>query len=270
MKSTFAACNMSCITLLTDFGLQDATVASAKGILMQHVPAIPIIDISHQVAPHQVMQAAYLLLSAYKNFPVGSCHLVLVNVFYDKIPRMVLYEQDQHYFIAPDNGLLSLAFSEAEGYNCFEWGKPATFKELLHATGSAIAHIHADTHKIAYHGCTLQKATDSFAPKINADSAECRVIHIDRYENVIVNITREQFTSAARGRNFRIEYVRGDAITAIHNDYTEVKKSERLCRFNSAGFLEIAIKDGNAAGLFGLRVYQGQHVMYNSIKIVFE
>ncbi|MDR3679792.1 MAG: SAM-dependent chlorinase/fluorinase [Flavipsychrobacter sp.] len=261
---------MSCITLLTDFGLQDATVASAKGILMQHTPLLPIVDISHQVTPHQVMQAAYLLLSAYKNFPPGTCHVVLVNVFYDKAPRMVLCEKDRHYFLAPDNGLLSLAFNETEGYSCYQWHHESTFKDWLNETGKAIEHIQVATEKNAYTPCTLQKATDRYAPKINADSAECRVIHIDHYENIIVNITREQFETAARGRNFRIEYMRGEAITTLNHSYAEVKKSERLCRFNSAGYLEIAIKDGNAAGLFGLRVYQEQHVIYNSIKIFFE
>lgn len=260
---------MSCVTLLTDFGLQDATVASAKGVLMQHVPQSSVIDISHQVIPHQVMQAAYLLLSAYKNFPSGTCHLVLVNVFYDKNPCLVLYEAENQYFLAPDNGFLSLAFNATTAYKCYEWTKDATFKNWMEAVGQTIKHIQTSSRENVYELITLQKATDSFAPKINADSAECKVIHIDRYENVIVNITRTQFEQAAKGRNFRIEYIRGDAITTIQNSYAEVRKGERLCRFNSAGFLEIAVKDGNAAGLFGLQLYQEQHLIYNTIKIVF-
>jgi len=262
---------MSCITLLSDFGLEDAATAATKGILMQHNPQLPIVDISHRVAPHQVMQAAYLLLSAYKNFPEGSCHIVLVNVLYDKAPRMVYCEVDHHYFIAPDNGLLPLAFSGlTDGYTCFQWSNASTFKDWLHEAGKLVAHLQTGTQDAAYTPCTIHKATDSFAPHITPDGAECRIIYIDHYENVIVNITRQQFEDAARGRHFRIEYMRNEVITTLNNNYSDVKAGDKLCRFNSAGFLEIAINKGNAASLFGLKVYQEQHLIYNHVKIFFE
>ncbi len=217
------------------------------------------------------MQAAYLLLSAYKNFPQGSCHIVLVNVLYDKAPRMVYCEVDNHYFIAPDNGLLPLAFSGlTDGYTCYQWGNTSTFKDWLHEAGKLVAHIHTGTQEATYTPSTLHKAADTFAPRITTDGAECRIIYIDHYENVIVNITRQQFSDAANGRNFRIEYMRNEVITTLHNKYSDVKPGDKLCRFNSAGFLEIAINKGNAASLFGLKVYQEQHLLYNHIKIFFE
>ena len=102
---------MACITLMSDFGLQDASVASAKGILMQYAPAIPIVDISHLIEPYHLQQAAYILASAYRNFPEGTCHVLLFDVFAEKDPRLLLCEKDGHYFLAPDNGILALAFS---------------------------------------------------------------------------------------------------------------------------------------------------------------
>ena len=83
---------MGCITLLSDFGLADASVASAKGILIQHKPLANIIDISHQVEPFHLQQAAYLLLAAYSNFPKGTCHVLLFDIFSDNTPTMLLCE----------------------------------------------------------------------------------------------------------------------------------------------------------------------------------
>src|SRR2546423_1818667 len=100
---------MPCITLLSDFGLQDASVAIARGILMQHCPGHPIIDISHEVKPFYTAQAAYLISSACKNFPAATCHVLLFDLFSDAMPRLALYESDGHYFLTPDNGLLPLA-----------------------------------------------------------------------------------------------------------------------------------------------------------------
>ena len=113
---------MACITLLSDFGLQDASVAIAKGILMQHAPGLPIFDISHDIKPFHSGQAAYLLSSAYKNFPAGTCHILLFDLFSETNPRLVLCEHMDSYFLAPDNGLLPLALGNetSNALQCFE------------------------------------------------------------------------------------------------------------------------------------------------------
>ena len=87
---------MGFITLLSDFGLQDASVASVKGVLAQHLPEARIIDISHELEPFYLQQAAYLLLSSYKSFPQHTCHILLFDVFYDATPKLVICEKDGH------------------------------------------------------------------------------------------------------------------------------------------------------------------------------
>lgn len=264
---------MSCITLLSDFGLQDASVASAKGILMQHVPNVPLVDITHEVEPFHMQQAAYLLAAAYRDFAPGTCHILLFDVFSESHPRLLLCEKDGHYFLSPDNGVLSLAFGDGidKVWRCYELQPPGVFRDWLHETGKIAATLQTQPAAALQLGnCELKNAPIHCQPIISANSIECQVIHIDRYENVVLNITQQQFDTVAQGRPFSIQFMRGEEINALHTHYYNVKPSEELCRFNATGYLEIAINRGKAASLFGLQLYREQHLIYNTIKIFFE
>ncbi|HXS35147.1 MAG TPA: SAM-dependent chlorinase/fluorinase [Flavipsychrobacter sp.] len=264
---------MGCITLLSDFGLQDASVASAKGVLMQYAPNATIVDITHWVEPFHLQQAAYLLLAAYKYFPAGTCHVLLFDIFYEKQPRLILCEKDGHYFLAPDNGLLSLAFGPDPGnvWNCFELRSPGVFYDWLNETGKMVNQLQIKSpQELILVPYTLKNAPQHCQPKISANSAECQVIHIDRYENVIINITKQQFESIGKGRPFRIQFMRDEEITELSTHYYNTREGEKLCRFNATGYLEIAINRGKAASLLGFRLQKEQHIIYNTIKIFFE
>ncbi|HRO42925.1 MAG TPA: SAM-dependent chlorinase/fluorinase [Flavipsychrobacter sp.] len=264
---------MSCITLLSDFGLIDASVASAKGILMQYTPHIPIIDISHSIEPFHGQQAAYILASAYKNFPEGSVHIILFDVFSEKEPRLLLCENEGHYFLAPDNGILSLAFNNKPDnvWSCMELTKQNVFKDWLHQAASIIKQLQTSSAaSLQLKSCELKNAPVHWLPKVNGNVVECHVIHIDRFENVVINITQTQFEEVQKGRPFRIQFMRDEEINTLRKHYSDEREGEKLCRFNATGYLEIAINRGKAASLFGLRLHQKQHVMYNTIKIFFE
>jgi S-adenosylmethionine hydrolase len=264
---------MSCITLLSDFGLQDASVASAKGILRQHTPQLPIIDITHLVEPYHLQQAAYLLAAAFNNFPAGTCHLVLFDVFSSKEPRLLLCQKQGSFLLAPDNGILSLAFNaEFDGiWNGFELVGNDGFKSWLHAAADIISRLQdTDPSALNLQPAQLQTAPVHWKPKIDGNVVECHVIHIDRYENVVINITRPEFEELGKGRNFRIRFMRDEELTELSTHYNNVREGEKLCRFNATGYLEIAINRGKAASLFGLRLHREQHVIYNTIKITFE
>jgi S-adenosylmethionine hydrolase len=109
---------------------------------------------------------------------------------------------------------------------------------------------------------------------------EGQIIFIDNFENVIINITKDEFEEQRRGRSFKIVFKRDEIIDKISDTYADVTESEKLALFNSAGYLEIAINKGNAAGLFGLQGYtenlntQSQYLqnrlLYQTIKIYFE
>ena len=264
---------MGCITLLSDFGLADASVASAKGILMQHAPQAQLIDISHQVEPFHIQQAAYLLLSSYKSFTPGTCHIVLLDVFSERNPAMLLCEKDGHYFIAPDNGILSLAFGRNidKVWKGTELKNGTEIRTWLHEAGKVAALLQEKTAtELKFDGCELKIAPQHWQPKVEPNSVECQVIHIDRFENVIINLSKDQFEKIGRHRPFRIRFMRNEEITELSTNYYNVKEGEKLCRFNSTGYLEIAINRGKAASLFGLKLHREQHLIYNTIKIYFE
>lgn len=264
---------MDCITLLSDFGLHDASVAYAKGVLMQHIPQLPIIDISHLIEPFHLPQAAYLLASSYKSFPVGTCHVALFDVFYDKQATLLLCEKDEQFFIAPDNGLLSMAFDSPveKVWNCDTLKAEQGFKQWLYKTGALLAKLKTDKpENLSLTACTIKNAPTHWLPKIEGNTLECHVIHIDRFENVVLNVTRAQFEKFGRNRNFKIQFMRDEEISALSNHYTDVREGEKLCRFNTAGYLEIAINRSKAASLFGLKLHKDKHLMYNTIKIFFE
>ena len=262
---------MACITLLSDFGLQDASVAAAKGVLMQHVPGAPIVDISHLVEAFHLQQAAYLLLSAYRHFPKGSIHILLFDVFFDRASRLVLCAHDGHFFLAPDNGVLSLALGAGATavWQCYEH-TTGRFSDWMAHIGRIAAQLQIQAPQdLQLPACTLKVAPHHWLPKQDGDTLECHVIHIDRYENVVINVTQEQFEQHRAGRPFRIQFMRDEELSQISTHFYNVNEGQKLCRFNATGFLELAINRGRAASLFGFKLFHEKHLIYNSIKIFF-
>ncbi|MGH7473365.1 MAG: SAM hydrolase/SAM-dependent halogenase family protein, partial [Candidatus Methylomirabilales bacterium] len=103
---------ISLITLLTDFGERDYFVASMKGVILNINPQARIVDLSHQVGPQQVEEAAYLLKSCYRYFPDGTVHVVVVDPGVGSARRPLLVTSSRYYFVAPDNGVLTDIFQE--------------------------------------------------------------------------------------------------------------------------------------------------------------
>lgn len=264
---------MAHITLLSDFGMQDASAASAKALLMQEVKDVVITDISHLIEPYHVQQAAYILNAAYYNFPINSFHIILCDIFSDRPSRLILCSHNGHYFLAPDNGILSLALNGKQdgAWLCLEVEETDTLKRWLAACGSIINAIASGKtpEQAGLNTFEINNRLVHWQPKVNNNSIECHVIHIDRFENVVINLSKDMFESVRHNRPFRIQFARNE-ITSISNHYNDVRLDDMLCRFNSAGYLEIAINRGKAASLLGLKLSKEQHLIYNSIKIVFE
>lgn len=262
---------MSCITLLSDFGLHDASVAIARGILMQHAPALPVIDISHEVEPYQSAQAAYLLASAYGSFPQGTVHVLLFDIFYDASPRLILSRHNGHYFLSPDNGTLPAALGTLpESWLCMELTAKDSFTDWLHTAGKTINNLvilsqSKDNQQINLSTYQPKPGTPG-RPQVTGDEVSCEAIHIDHYGNVVINMTRQEFEGLRNGRRFRLQFMMAEEIADLSDHYHDVREGFKLCRFNSHGHMEICINRGDAASLFGLRPGS----KHNDIKIYFE
>lgn len=265
LPATFAVLRMN-ITLLSDLGTRDPSTATAKAVLMSHVPGAVIMDISHNVAHFDIRQAAYLLRTAYRHFPAGTVHVVAVDIFNNDTPRLLLARYEGYSFIVPDNGILQLAFrNEVKDVQLgFPLEKPFTFAQWLSKAANILEAI--------VNGNTETFAPYTLAPQVRQLQQtplgiDCNILYVDRFENVVLDITRQEFDEFTKDRTFSIRVLRKQDITTISHTYNEVKESEPLCRFNSAGHLEIAVNHGSAASFLGLDPSNPSSLRYKTVKI---
>ncbi len=270
---------MPILTLTSDIGQQDYLVGAVKGQLLQINPAFNLVDISHSLAPFNISQAAYVCRNAIKNFPPFSYHLLLVNLFEQKPEQLLLAFHKNQYILCADNGLLPMILEETpEMVISLELEKTA-IKNTLYCTkimGQAVEKLNsgAPLTSIGTPDATYLDRTP-LRPQLSDNWMEGQILFIDHFENIIVNITQEQFEEQRKGRSFRIVFKRDEVISVISETYANVKEGEKLALFNAAGYLEIAINKGNAAGLFGLQGYTGpsaqqqNRLFYQTVRILF-
>ncbi len=274
---------MPLVTLTSDIGAQNYVVAAAKAQLLKVNPAFTIIDISHQIPAFNFTQAAYICRSAFQHFPEYSYHIILVGLFEKKPEQLLLAFHGQQYFLCADNGLLNMILEEKPDMvigiplDTLPEKNTIAFVSLM---GTIINKL-VDGEPVHTLGnpdaAYIEK--NHLPPLLDDDTIEGRIIYIDSFENVVVNITRQQFEQQRKGRSFNITFKRDEIITHISESYADVEDGEKLALFNSAGYLEIAINKGNAAGIFGLKGYSEKNnqvagslqsqFFYHTVRITF-
>lgn len=275
---------MALITLTSDIGRQDFLTGAVKGQLLQINNQFTIVDISHELTPFNYPQAAYVCRNAIKNFSPNTFHIVMVNLFDKKPDHLLFIKHNDQYIGCADNGLITMILEEAPQKVISLPLSPSEQKNTLYC-----ARVLAKAFQSILDGKTLEETGDTnisievknpLRPLLGEKFIEGQIIFIDNFENVIINITKEEFEEQRRGRSFKIVFKRDEIIEKISETYADVTESEKLALFNSAGYLEIAINKGNAAGLFGLEGYtekaniQTQYMqsrlLYQTVKIYFE
>ena len=259
---------MPFVTLLSDFGLKDASVAIVKGLLYQTVPNVLITDISHEVKPFEPAEAAYMLQTSFKNFPTGTIHLVLAEMFGSVRHRIILAEVGGHFFLSADNGILPLALGKTQYRLCKEFVSAVQFSDWVREAGTIIAAIseHPESAITQFPAIEPFNISAVQNDSTNESHIDCSAIHIDHYQNIVVGFTRQEFELKRNGRSFEIQFKKTETIDRIVQSYSEVRDGDVLCRFNSTGHLEICVRNGKAAGLLGIRIGSPN----NEIKIVFK
>ncbi|MBN8687917.1 MAG: SAM-dependent chlorinase/fluorinase [Chitinophagales bacterium] len=268
---------MALLTLTSDIGSPDYLVGAIKAQLLQVNPDFRLIDISHTIPPFNYPQAAYVCRSAIRQFPEYSYHLILVNLFEKKPEQLLLAFHQNQYFLCADNGLLTMILEDTPEIIIGLPLDPAANKNTIYLAsvmGAAVNKL-VNGEPIQRIGIpdTSYMEKRHLRPLLDNNSMEGQIIFIDSFENVIVNITKEQFEEQRKGRSFSIVFKRDEVIDKISETYADVPEGEKLAFFNSAGYLEIAINKGNAAGLFGLKGFsekmrQGQ-LSYQSVRVYF-
>jgi S-adenosylmethionine hydrolase len=265
---------MSLITLTTDFGTKDHFVGAVKGAIYSELPDARIVDITHEITPFSITETAYILKNSYKSFPDKSIHIVGVDAELSPENKHIAILLDNHFFICPDNGIISMIASEINPTQIVEINIHDRVESSFPVLDVfvQVACFIARGGSLGVIGKEIQayKKMTEIQPKINANETQIigSVIYIDNYGNVISNISEKLFTEIGKGRDYKVIARRYtfDKINKKYNDIVNYEidenrnhyDGERLAIFNSAGFLEIAIyrsnlnSVGGASSLLGL------------------
>lgn len=273
---------MPLLTLTSDIGEQDYLAGAVKGTLLKQDPSFQLVDISHQLSPFNDPQAAYVVRNATKHFPAKTFHIVLVNLFQYQPDHLLMVDHNDQYFCLADNGLITMILEETPQQVVALPLDKSTARNTLACTevfGRAVQQI-ASGKKMAEIGdpsVSIQVRNPLRSVTTN-QYMEGQIISIDHFENVVVNITQDEFEAQRKGRRFKIVFKRDEVIDRFSETYADVNEGEKLALFNAAGYLEIAINKGNAAGLFGLQgfseknmtQYTQSRLFYQTVRVYFE
>lgn len=267
---------MSIITLTTDFGIKDHFIANIKGAILTEIPEVNIVDISHQISPFNILEAAYIVQNSYKSFPLGTIHIIGVDSELNPENKHLVVKFEGQYFICADNGIMSMACLNIEPEKIVEINihdKLISNFSVLDVFVKVACHIsRGGKLEVIGKGISKIKSVKNLTPFINESKNQIigNVIYIDNYGNVITNITKSFFREVSKSREFEIS-VRNYKFKKIHSKYSDIvnfsideskrnNDGQALAIFNSSLNLEIAIYKSNpvnfgtAASLMGLNI----------------
>jgi S-adenosyl-L-methionine hydrolase (adenosine-forming) len=234
------------ITLLTDFGTADGYVGEMKGVLATGAAGATLVDIAHDLAPHDVDGARLALARYWQRFPPGTVHIVVVDPGVGGDRAALAVESEERFLVGPDNGVLSPALLHA-GMRCVSLPIPTGAAPTFHgrdvfapAAASLARGIALDSLGEPFGEPVLRRTPE---PVRRADGAIAGVvITIDRFGNAVTNLM------ARRGG----AVVVGGHRLAIRRAYADADDGALVALVGSSGLVEIALRDGSAAAHLGL------------------
>ncbi|OVE56649.1 SAM hydrolase/SAM-dependent halogenase family protein [Chryseobacterium mucoviscidosis] len=274
---------MSIITLTSDFGNLDYRVAAVKGSILSLNQKVNIVDISHEIQAFNLIQTSYIVRNAYKHFPKGTIHIVSVDSFHNRNRKNILYKSDGHYFLAADNGVLSLIFFDIKPEAIYEITLNNRFDDIVNFTSTDVfvpAAVHlANGGLPEVIGRKIDTAKLLLFPKPVYNESEKMIIgevtYIDNFGNIISNINKDFFETISKGyESFTIKF-RNLALSRVFSSHTEVVSDwdretefhgQSAAIFNDSQLLELTIYKGSrkngAKSLFGLNVGENIYIEF--------
>ncbi len=265
--STSPRIRIPLITLLTDFGTSDYFVSAVKGVILSSNPRARIVDITHDIPPHDVEAAAFTLLAAYSSFAAGTIHVAVVDPGVGSSRRPILVQTRDQFFVGPDNGIFS--------YVCDQQVKLATPPQIFHLTNQKyFRHPVSATFNgrdvFAPVAAALSQGVEPVAlglqvtdivrlsplrPEISRNGRiKARIIHIDHFGNCVTNITQEELSAETIAGGAKLQ-VKGKHVKSFRSYFAEQtgSRDKVFAIWGSAGFLEIAASNDSAARLLKAR-----------------
>ncbi|HKL38693.1 MAG TPA: SAM-dependent chlorinase/fluorinase [Bacteroidales bacterium] len=249
------------ITLTTDFGLRDEYVGLMKGVINSINPMVPIIDLTHHITPQDVNWTSYLIYYSFLFFPPGSIHVVVVDPGVGSSRKIKLVKAADHYFLCPDNGLISKVAGFYKPEEIWDINNRRYFLDDISSTfhGRDIFAPVAGHLSVGVKPELLGNRTNELLTFVLPEPAftepqtiEGNIIHVDQFGNLITNIEEQMIRRLnIRYKDVLIE-VAGQTIAGISKSYIMVGDGELLSTIGSKGLLEISVNKGNAESSLGL------------------
>ena len=265
---------MSIITLTTDYGNKDYSVSELKAKIYNEITDVRIVDVSHNISPFNLTEAAYIIKSAYRHFPKGSIHIIGIESDLTPENAHIAMKFDDNYFIGADNGIFSMIIGDFKADSMVEINIHKNYNYTITANDVFVkiaTHISREG-KLEVIGKKIDSIKEimDIKPVVSNDNNQIigSVIYIDNYGNVVTNITKKIFDKISKSRPFTI-YARNVKFDIIYNTYSDaidysISKDKReedgkkIALFNNLGYLELSIYKsnpstvGSASTLFGL------------------
>jgi hypothetical protein len=245
------------VALLTDFGLQDTYVAQMKGVMLGINPKLGFVDVTHQVPRHDIEAGAFLLFTAYKAFPLGTIFLTVVDPGVGGQRRPLALSASGYYFVGPDNGIFTYVIHDAgtAGWRAWHlnrdrwWRKPVsgTFHGRdIFAPCAAWLSLGVPPSELG-HPVSDPVLLSLQPPTYNPDgSAVGQVVHVDVFGNLTTNLRPPKYEVEVEIEELRLGGLRAS--------YSEAEPGQPVALVGSAGLIEVAVREGDAAQALGLGV----------------
>ncbi len=247
---------MSLITLTTDFGTVDTYHAIMKGVILSINPDCRIVDITHQIEPHDIRSAGFALMTAFSYFPKNTIHVAVVDPGVGTDRRAIIIDAGNHFFVGPDNGIFSFIVSGKSGIKpeIHEITDTAYMLPRVSSTfqgrdvfAPAAAHLSLGVPARCFGAPVQDPVSCPFPePVLKSDtSIEGEVLHIDRFGNIISNIPRLLIDKTLSAPFYA--QIKETTVSKTVPSYGFASEDEIFCLFGSSGFLEISLKNKSAA-----------------------
>jgi S-adenosylmethionine hydrolase len=252
------------ITLTTDYGGKDGFVASMKGVILKIDSQATIVDISNEISPQDIWEAAYILKSSYSYFPKGTVHLAVVDPGVGSGRKPIIVVTESYYFVGPDNGVFSLIYQEAERIRVHHITSSHYFLPMPGPTfhgRDIFAPVAGWLSKGIASGNFGEEITDYVklnipSSKTTPNGIEGHIVHIDRYGNIITNITFDDIKALyPEGVDLGAASVSfaGKDIKGLNKYYAEAAPGTPGAIINSSGALEIFMFKQNAKTVLSVK-----------------
>ncbi len=254
------------ITLTTDYGTSDHVVGAMKGVILKINPEATLVDINHGVVPYDVLDGALAIGAAYRYFPPRTIHLVVVDPGVGTPRRPILVSGDLHFFVAPDNGVLSLVYEKESSVSVRHVTSEHYFLNPVSHTFhgrdvfAPVAGWLSKTWQTPSFGEEISDYVRFSLPKPKPAGAVVKgvVLRVDRFGNLMTNFAPEDLPPEMRtGGKFTLR-VGNREVRQLLQNYAQGHSAEPFAILGSSGFLEISVNRGDAAR--ALEVQRGAEV----------